>query len=447
MRQLKETLHDQEKGVGRGEVFEFYSAAISRLYRRLLELYDAILSSQGGHVDTPRPNVHQPRSLANLDTEILSLYHVLESNKPTAKHKTRDAGKKLLGAEILSAQHRLRYLICERIRLEQQEEERRAVAAVSQGLFGNVRGSDGNGLFASSSSHSFAAQPPTTGTSGFTFDSIFTQGMMAPPTARAPLPMQHQPSLFRPTTQGATTSSSFRRPRGTYSSPLGPQGTFSTQLDQGDKMKTAFEQLAMRGTPASRGVEAAFGASSVPRGNFSSEASTTASTATHTPMTAPSFTFGEPASTLFSFDKATPSSAGSTGTFSFGAARSTDPSVVSTHDFTTTSAATNNTSTVGTPSFNEVFAGGVQSNTRDAFQAATALGAATCRLPSSLRFRTPGDTLNGSINSSRSDQAVGSVASSMSRFSMSSPAPRHESFSFAVTPKSSNSRSIKRNRN
>ena len=333
MRQLKETLHDQEKGVGRGEVFEFYSAAISRLYRRLLELYDAILSSQGGHVDTPRPNVHQPRSLANLDAEILSLYNVLESHKPTAKHKTRDAGKKLLGAEILSAQHRLRYLIHERIRLEQQEEERRAVAAVSQGLFGNVRGSDGNGLFASSSSHSFVAQPPTTGTSGFTLDSIFTQGMMGPPTARVPQPMHHPPSLFRPT--------------------LGPQGTFSTQLDQGGEMKTTFEQLAMRGTPASRGVEATFGASSVPRGLFSSEASTTASTATHTPMTAPSFTFREPASaSLLVWQGNSFFSAGSTGTFSFGAARSTDPSVVSTQDFTTTSAATNNnTSTVGTPGF------------------------------------------------------------------------------------------------
>jgi hypothetical protein len=413
MRQLKETLQYQMNQ--HGEVFEFYAAAISRLYCRLRELYDEVLFNQGGHVDTPRPNVHQPRSLANLDTEIINLYNVLESHKPTKK-KTHDAGKKILGDETLSAQHRLRYLIMERIRLGQQEEDRRALS-MSQGLFGDyhhggasgTKKNGGNGLFGSSAP---TFVDPSNTASVFTFSEpppagAFSQGIMAPPTAHVPQKMQ-QPSLCRPT-QGATTSSS---------------------------TKVTFEELAMRGKRASHGVKATAG-SSVPRGLFSSGSMASAATQT---TAEPSFTFREratPTPSSFSFGKATPGSESNHSTssnFIFRAAGSTATGISPTISIQ--------------PSARKSF--------ETAFLSSTPLGVATSHLPSHLRFgsvtstsgmSTPGDLLNSTTKTSRSDQAVGSAASSFSQFSLSSPAPRRESFSFGVpTPKSSNTRSTKRNR-
>lgn len=190
MSKLKTNIEERNQLASRdGEVDEvedtWYSDLIASYYSKLSALFKEqikILESEGNHVSTPRPASVPPRSPLSserLDTAILKLYDLYKKNKPT-RRKSRGAEASVAREHSISTLYQLRFLIGERIRVyEAEENERRRqarddeIARRHSGaggggvLFGDVarhtsaQYNGGGGLFGSSPStaSSFAGRP------------------------------------------------------------------------------------------------------------------------------------------------------------------------------------------------------------------------------------------------------------------------------------------------
>lgn len=125
---------------------DLYSHHMARIYKTLLELVDERIQAQGGstHIDTPVPPPRQhtfasfPRTLADVDQDVLSVYAFLQTKTKEQKKKRSPSSvdSRLLGENIVYTQQRLRDFIQERIHLQEENGVESVSASLSGFSFG-----------------------------------------------------------------------------------------------------------------------------------------------------------------------------------------------------------------------------------------------------------------------------------------------------------------------